>query len=1263
VNEQSEHLSSAQIENYGDRTSGAGLDANHKAAWVEAHLDGCPDCRGRLLDFQRTQLGLVTGSNQPTDRTVNTASTPDCPSQDALRQLAAGLLANNVAHKLTNHAATCDHCGPLLRVYTEDFSNDFSPQEQAVLANLQSSSGEWQKQTARQMLRAANADVTEMNAAKARSAPVNTVVVTDAIVDAVKADTNTTPATKVTTPPTLSKVSLASAPASDDSMAESSANILRLKSERKATFWKWLPIPAAAAVTAALCTIVSLGTVGVWYTQRNTPEKVEKLLAQAYTEKRPMEFRWPGAEWGPVHITRGAEDSRFNKPASLLKAEVEIGEHSSTDTNNLGWLRAKAQAELLENHPQSAIDLLNSAMPANADSIPLLMDLAIAYSQQSEISNDPKDHLIVVDLLSKALKKDPENRVALFNLGIAYSANEMWDEAVSTWETYLRLDSSSPWAEEVKNKLIKAKKKTHSSLQYPSYPATDAPSFLALTDNEAAFRSEQYEEVALQYWLVNAMSDSQSSEHLAVTRLARILAKENSDMWWSDFITHAPTVGPTGSQALSMAFVANTKGHYADAIGKSVQAEKTFKRKGNSPGEFRARFEYVYAQQRLLHGKHCMAHAGPLEIQIIHTRYRWLQSQLAMELAVCLNYVSNFRETDAYLSRSYSIADDSHLPLTALRSIGFSQGLKIQQGKLNAAWQEGVRGLQAYWLGPPSTQRIYQFYAGFALCAGTSQRWSAAEAFLRHAIDLLRGEKDDIQKGAAWMELSKILIAERNDTAAEAALVKANQLFANVPGEPTARSYRLNGSMGLAEIQLRHGRTDEALLTLAPTHELLSETDPYFILLHYYRLSGDINFGLSHLDQSSSSYKAAIIIAERALSEIRTDKDRLEWVEAAEDAYRGLVRVFLKQGETENALRLWEWYISRSFHENLTVASHRLPHAIANWDDFWTQVPSIEIHGPTARIIYSVFDDGVEIWIVPAKGKPRAAWVPVAREKLEDMVRQFSAVCARENSPLSEVHKRGQDLFTLLLQPVAEELSSASLIAIELDQPLSNLPMEALRSPNGWYLGENYPITYSPGIIFEQHLRPKINLSSKQSFLLVDSSASRYLPGHEMELSTIRHVFPQVKIAGSNTSADVLASLSESDIFAFIGHGEAGPTGTGLRVNSDLLLKAEDFHTARLHHLQLAVLAACSTASSDSDGLLDNRSLVHAFLSGKVPSIVASHWNVDSDATAALMSEFYLHVDHDGPSNALFFARNKVLQSHQHPYFWSAFTLTGKSQL
>jgi CHAT domain-containing protein len=1186
-----------------------------------------------VLEFQRTRLALFADPN------VNTVPKPDCPSEADLRYLAAGLCSEPITQKLKAHAATCNHCGPLLQEYTEDFSDNFTPEEQAGLDQLNSASPEWQRQAARKMLQQAGV--------------VSSAISNDA----------------------------ASAAYSDQyGSAPGSSAKLPANPVRRLLPWKWIVAPAAAAA----CAVIAFGVAGILYARRDTPKKAEGYLAQAFTQQRTMEARWPGAEWGRAQTTLGPSESVFSKPGPLIDAEKMIKDHRTASSDDSKWLRARAEVEILEGNPRYAIQLLNPAVQANPDSVPLMLDLALAYSQQFRNSGDHSDPQNAIHQLESVLKKEPENRTALFNLALAYADNEMWDEAVTTWDRYLHIETDPKWADEAREKRTKAQEKSdkarekpHSTVQYPSYPSDLVNLFLALNDDEIAFRLEQYQEIALRNWLPKAVENPAGSEHQAVARLALVSEHHSADRWWRDFLKATSNHDASGVTALSAAFVDNIKGFYADAMDKSLRAARIFRQQQNLPGELRARLESVYAQRRLLNGKNCLARANPLRTQLALTSYTWLQSQLGMEIAVCLNYVDQLKESAIALSQSLSLAQKSNLPIAVLRNIGFAQSLDNQQGRYRSALDEGVKGLHNYWQGPPSTERIYQFYTGFSRSAQALGLWAAAEAFMRHAIDLLQAEEDDIQKGAAWLELSKILAAEKSDEAAEAAALKANQLFDGQRAEPTSRTYRLIGKIGLADLQLQHGKAEKALETLEPARELLSETDPYFVSLSYYRLfgnvnlalyrldqdkSGNINFALDHLDQAASAYQQAILIAERALPGLKSNQSRLGWIAGSEDAYRGLVRVFIERHDPEDAWKLWEWYISRSYPEELITAAGGKSHAGAGWPELWTTISAISrSHNPATRAVYAVFDDGAEVWTV-AENKLNAAWIPVTRAGLELMAQQFSQACARRDSPLAEVQKLGQDLFALLVQPVSKELPTRSLIRIELDRSLSGIPIEALRSPEGWYLGEKYPIVQSPGMLYERHLRQTVNLSSNARFLLADAAEGSFLPGHDLERSTIQKLFPKATILDPRAdSAAIMTSLDDSVVFGFIGHGEQQGTGTGLRMNQHLLLKAEDFSPQSLRQLQLAVLAACSTGSSGNDGLLDNRNLVHAFLAGGVPSVVASRWNVDSEATAVLISNFYTsYAGRESAPDALFSARNQLLKTYSHPYYWAGFSVTGK---
>lgn len=1186
MEQQSLHLSDAQIEQYGNTSSATGAEAGQQ---IETHLADCPACCHRLLVSQRVRFALMG------DSPVNTASFPDrrgphCPSEDDLRNLAAGLYPPDQATKLTEHAAQCDHCGALLRMYSEDFSEELGKEDEAVLGELKSSSAGWQKKLVSQIF--------------------------------------------------------------------TSSGTAPEKSAKRSSFWRWVLVPTAATVCAAVA-------FAVWYSQRETPEKVEKLLAQAYTEQRTIEMRFPGAAWAPVRVIRGEEDSRFSKPAPLLDAEGIIRHKQAADPNDAEWLRAKAEADILDRNPEPAIAGLNQALASRPASVPLMLDLSIAYVQQAQSSHDRQNYAKAIELLTKITRNDPGNREAIFNLALTYTRSEMWDQAAATWEAYLRLDPEGPWAQEAKQNLDLAKSKLKASLQGPPEASMDAGTFLRLSDAEVNFNSERYQDMALLHWLAPAMADPHNEEHRAISRLAGVMSHNHSDLWLQDFLGSPTTRDSSGARALSAAFTANTKGHYAEAIKQSHLAEELFHSQHDFPGELRARYESVYASQRFLHGKECLVRADPLETAVAATTYHWLQSQVALERAICLNFTSNLSAVSSELSSSLNTAKRFHFPILALRNIGISQGLEIQQGKYDAAWEAGLQGLGDYWTGPPSGQRVYQFYVGLALSAEHRELWSAAEVLLRHAINILT-EEDSIQRGAALLELAKILIAEKQDSTAEDELIEANRLFDREPGEPTARSYLLAGKIGLAELQFKRGRPAEALSTLEPVQELLSETDGYFVSLRYYQLFGNISLQLKQLDRASEAYKSAVVIVEKSLGGIKNDSDRLQWMQAADDAYRGLVRVLIEERNQADSLRLWEWQESRPSQESTVSATHLVKDGRISWPRIWASAAGVSWHeGNAVRIIYAVFNDGIQIWTI-SSDKLTTAWVPTTRVQLEKMIQQFSQGCARPDSPLAEVQQQGQDLFSLLLQPVIDELPAGSVVAVELDRSLAGLPVEALRSPAGWYFAERYPVIYSPGVVREKHLRNPEPVNASRSFLLADASegsGGSYLPGSELERETISRLFPRKKIIGSEAGlAETQTLLAKSDIFGFIGHGERNGTGTALRVNPGLLLRTEDFSPLILQRLQMAVLAACATGLGGENGLLDNRNLVHAFLAGDVPSVIASNWNVDSVATAKLMKAFYLHFARgESAAMALFAARTEILKVRTHPYFWAAFNLIGKT--
>lgn len=380
MNQQSEHLSSAQIDEYGSQASAAKPEATE---WVEMHLDGCPSCRGRVLESQRTRLALFADAN------VNTVPTSDCPSEDDLRNLAAGLCSEPIAQKLKSHAATCDHCGPLLREYSEDFSDNFTPEEQAALDQLNSASPKWQRQKAREMLKQARKDH-------------ETVTATD---------------------------------------------------WRRFFSWKWMMVPVLPSV--------ALIAVGIWYLQRDTPEKVAKLEALAFTEQRTTEMRVPYAAYADFKQRRsGDAPSRSTLPPSLNQAADKIAKHLQKEPDDPRWLMLSARLDLLDWNYKSALSTLEKISDSQAIQSPeYLMTRAFALFQKSEVLKESQGYSEAIDLLDKALQKAPNDPVLLFNQAIACEKIYSYECAESDWNRLLAVEKDPQWTAEARRHLNQIREK------------------------------------------------------------------------------------------------------------------------------------------------------------------------------------------------------------------------------------------------------------------------------------------------------------------------------------------------------------------------------------------------------------------------------------------------------------------------------------------------------------------------------------------------------------------------------------------------------------------------------------------------------------------------------------------------------------------------------------------------------------------------------------------------------------------------------------
>jgi CHAT domain-containing protein len=1217
VDQQSGHLSNAEIEQYGDTVPTAGPEAEDRRDRIEAHLADCPACRERVLSSQRARLALLATSSVTTAPNADRPSlhrpspggadlkqtgladrSPDCPDEDDLRHLAAGLCPLDQAPRLTQHASQCDHCGPLLRMYVEDFSDEVGKEDEAVLGKLKSASAGWQKKVVH-------------------------------------------------------------------------SHLVPSKRNGGRTFFtgRWSTIAIVGTGLAAIAmAVVGLNWV-VKLHRTNGSQDAQKLVALAYAERRTTEMRLsavPHSDYNPIPIERSGRvesDTRMERP-SFLDAEHAVAQQQRSGNLDGDWLEVKGRVELLEATPGSAdraVREFERARSRGAENPGLQIDLAAACFERERYADKP-DLRKTLDLLAGVLKNQrlgKEDRlVALFDLAIVYEKLQAWDLAAATWTEYLATEPEGLWADEARQRL----KSTQDRMGKPPEHAPDRSpspaSLLVSPESKTLSETERYQETALRRWLVPAMANREGETAKAIDRLAKLIEEKQSDRWLADFQKAGGSQDLSAVAALQSAIDSNARGHHEEALRRSVTARSLFAKRRNLPGRIRAQYEQVYALQRLLKASQCSHLANVLLEEVSATPYHWIQAQLFLEKAICDNLGGQLTLVDANLNASMKRAQASHFPVLALRVVGIAAGIKRQEGKYGEAWQYGVDGLSQYWQGANSSERLYQFYTSMELCAQETGFLYAAEALGRHGIAISENGDDKIRLGAARLLLADLLMGQGSVAASETEVKAADLLLQTAPDEPSANTYRLMSKIRLARLELRRDEVQAAAADLEPARSLAGSVEDRLVRLDFHTIDGTIQARLGHLDEGQKAYLHAVAVAEESLRSVKGEYSRLKWIKASDQAYRGLVRILLERHKQRLALEHWEWYKSRHLTDMIVRDARE------------SQGPSLEIQAAFrdskrssrqgTHLIYAVFDDGVQMWVVGEKST-YSNWTPVPKNWLRSLTEEFSENCATPKSSLANLQEQGRRLFDLLVQPVVHQLPSSLPLIVEVDDPLTSLPLEALRSPEGWYVGERYGMIYSPGILQERRLRQPRPFTFGEHVLILDSGS---VPGHQLEQNTIRAFFGHTTILDSRAESwpRVLQLLAATDIFHFVGHGAMSSSGEGLVLASEQsMLSGSDFAPRSLRRMRLAVLATCSSGAADDDGLLDTSSLGHAFLAAGVPEVITSRWNVDSETTAQLMSSFYkyLYINDSAPS-AMLAARRELVQTKGHPYLWAGFTVAGR---
>ena len=1162
----------------------------------------------------------------------------ECPDLESYTELAAGAVAPEQAEKLLSHAADCSACGDVLAWSLSAMEGDPSAEETAAIAELAASRPEWQKKLAREL----------------------------------------------------------------------AASPIRQRMIFLRSGW----FRAGAAIAAVL--LLAAGVV-LWQRKSNMPAN---QLAMAYEQSRIMELRVPGAGFAALSSnghTRGALSAR--EPAALLEAQAQISRKLEKTPQDSHWLQLQARADVLEERYDSAIDVLDRLLAQGPVTAELLGDAASAYYQRGLVSGTELDRSTALDYLRRADEQAPDNPVILFNEAIVMEDRGQMMNAAEVWTRYLTLEHDQKWAAEGKRKLTALEQtlnrlKSHQSRIDKMLGSPEAIEALAANPQQLALFDEELSSYDLDKVLALAFPASGGAagntqqargspcpETCIATRkllkaIASSLVTQHHDSWLADLLSPEINSLPASAQAtyiqalqvLGDAVHEDLYGLARIGAGKALQSLSLFHKfeaaAGSSPaglraaraGVERAAVEEMYGLQRIVDFKACRALAEKLRAETPSTdfeRYPWTQAQEMVTEKIC-DDTPETRVAGRKLGVvGLKIAKANQYNLMAART-----EIRLADDAEDAGDHERTERLTLetlHSLEPLDVPalRIVGTISEVPLAEDDSPRGYMEESAMREevawsemvgnransAVERLRLARTEIRIGA-MQEAEKQIDASNKELNVKVLDKETKEIF--------GQTYAF-----MAQLMLERGDSKQAKIYLDRATDVVRGYDNWATRTYVDSLS-QLDLAQGRLDEAAKALE----------EEIRTNEGKnvhggdlttvAEYAQQDHDLYAELAAVWLAQGrKPESILALWERFRMRSRGLPITQC-----HGGALDCDLPALKASQATLGSNIAIGQVLLLDRVLLYKV---SKDEVVWSQkqLRRQDVLDAAQTLERAVSSPFTSLKTAEQLGARLTDVLLPQIPAHLSEDSALLLESDPKLQNMSWPVLPTAAG-PLGLQYPLAEMRSLLagpLELLGRPTQAETMRRRPVIVGASLAAGneppLPEALKEATSVsRLLHASEPLLGEQATTFNLAQvLGSATIFHFAGHAVQTSNGTELLLAASVPNEANPWVDGVYlrqhppHACQLAVLSACSTGAREASWNHPLQDIVETLGDLGVPEVIATRWQIDSQASVPFMETFYQKLA-QGKGVALALTAARRVQSgqslYENPYYWGAYYVTGR---
>ena len=1071
-----------------------------------------------------------------------------------------------------------------------------------------------------------------------------------------------------------------------------------------------------AGVGIAATLLIAAGLL-VWQRDSNTPERE---LAKAYQESRTLELRVPEAGFAAFALgghTRGAGSDR--EPPALLEARAKLARELERTPQDGHWLELQARADVLEERYDSAIDVLDRLLAQGPVTAEMLTDAANAYYQRGLVTGSEVDRLTALDDLARADKLAPTDPVVLFNEAIVMEDRGQMMNAVEVWNRFITIERDGQWREEGKRKLAALEQtlnrlKSHESRvrQMLSTPeamdalAKDAKTLAALDEELSVYKLDQVllpafpEGSSLASGLEQARGSPCSASCVSARRLLRALGHsleiEHHDSWLTDLFPPEIDLLRAGSaeafddglRLLARAMQDDVEDTPKEGAQLALAAEDAFRRSAqtaeNSPqiktaehvAELRSQLEHLFALQLQVNFDDCRTEAEKLrrepDAQRDEQRYPWIAGQSEIIEKICDDTPETRRAGRALSEAALRRAQSDQYVLLKVRAIQMIAGELGDSGDTEAADRLLISNLKELYGGDTTAIRISESLGRVSYLETSSPRSYGAALGMKEAVRWMeiRGQKIRLAQLRMVLAQSELRIGEIGEAEQEIRL-------ANSESSVTALGKRAGGNHGeganmLASTMLELGDVSNAARYLDVAANSIGHISDVYLERELAMNRGQLELALGHADQSASMLESAIRLSEGSDLRRSDRATSAEFGEQDHDAYAELVAGWLAEGRSpESALALWERFRLRSRGLAITQCHDRALDC---------ELPrlAVEQHrlGGSVAIGQIVLLDRVLIYRVDS-GSVRWTERHVPRQRLLDQAQRLEMAVSSPYTSPETASILGGGLGAELLPGLPANLPGNGSLLLEPDPMLSNLPWPVLPTAAG-PLGIAYPLAELRSILVpasQRGLQTSTGAMRGERALVVGASvATQGEPPLPEALSEARHVeqllrAPEILLGERATTASVGSDLGSATIFHFAGHAVQTAEGTELLLAAASPSDAHPWIDGKFltqhppRACRLAVLSACATGTREATWNHPLQNIVETLGALGVPEVVATRWQIDSQASVPFIDAFYGGLAR-GNTAAMALTSARRVQfgnlKYRNPYYWGAYYVTGR---